>query len=368
MPTNSPYAGTGYEACSFGDALQECVVCGVLTVDARGEIVASTPHAMELLGVREAPSGAATAASLPLPLQTVIREAQDGGQPVIDRAIVLSAKDGATAGLLVTAVPVSRAAPDGGVAVLLKDLSSLEKLETDIRRLDRLASIGTLSASMAHEIKNAMVPVRTFVGLLLEKHPDAELAGTVRREMERVDAMVGRMLKFAGPAKPAFSQVRLHEILEHSLRLVQHRTEGKLISFQRRFGAASDTLHGDDHQLEQAFVNLLLNAVESMGSEGALSVATEVVGGEAGSGFREGKGASSFLRASIADTGMGIAPEHLDSIFDPFFTTKPSGTGLGLAVTRSIIDEHNGFIRVESQPGKGTTFTVLLPRPEAAAP
>ena len=236
-----------------------------------------------------------------------------------------------------------------------------------MHRLERLASIGTLSASMAHEMKNALVPVRTFVGLLLEKNPDAELAGTVHREMGRVDTIVSRMLKFAAPVKRAVSLVRLHELLDHSLRLVQHRVEGKLISFNRHFNASPDSFSGDDHQLEQAFVNLLLNAVEATGPEGAITVSTEAVTGDAQVQLREGGGTAGFLRVKITDTGAGIAAENLESIFEPFFTTKPSGTGLGLPVTRSIIEEHQGDIRVESQPGKGTTFTVLLPYSEAGS-
>ena len=266
------------------------------------------------------------------------------------------------AGILsVTAMPATfgHAAPN--VVVLLKDISSTQKLGEHMRRLDRLSSIGTLSASMAHEIKNALVPVNTFVGLLLEQNPDAELAGTVRREMDRVDSIVSRMLKFAGPAKPSFSDIHLHELLEHSLRLVQHRVEGNLITFDLRFNAPSDSLKGDDYQLEQAFLNLLLNAVDAMGTEGQLTVSTDVVDRETGNALREGDSASRWLRVDISDTGIGIAAEAIGSIFDPFFTTKEHGTGLGLAVTRQIIEEHEGVIRVDSQPDKGTTFTVLLP-------
>ena len=270
-----------------------------------------------------------------------------------------------TAGVLsVTVVPVSIAKHAVSVVVLLKDAASTPKLDEHLRRLDRLASIGTLSASMADEIKNALVPVTTFVGLLLEQNPEAELAGTVRREMKRVDSIVKRMLKFAGPGKTLLLDVRLHELLEHSLRLVQHRIEGNLISFERRFQAPSDSLRGDDYQLEQAFVNLLLNAVDAMGTEGLLTVGTSVVARASETALHEGHSPSDWLRVEITDTGMGIAPENIAAIFDPFFTTKAQGTGLGLGVTRQIIEEHKGVIRVASQPGKGTTFTVL---PVAAA-
>ena len=130
---------------------------------------------------------------------------------------------------------------------------------------------------MAHEIKNALVAGKTFVDLLLEKHQDAELVEVVRREMGRIDAIVSRMRRFAGPARPAFREVRLHEVLDHSLRLVQPQLEGKLVSVNRSFQASPDLLHGDDYQLQQAFVNLFLNALEAMGPNGTLSVATDIL-------------------------------------------------------------------------------------------
>src|SRR5207245_8400399 len=162
------------------------------------------------------------------------------------------------------------------VAFLLADSHAAGRREQELRRLDRLASIGTLSASMAHEIKNALVAGKTFIDLLLEKHQDAELVEIVRREMGRIDSIVSQMLRFAVPAKPTFSTIRLHEILDHSLRLVQPQLEGKSISLSRSFQAASDLVNGDDYQLQQAFVNLFLNALEAMGPNGTLTVATDI--------------------------------------------------------------------------------------------
>jgi signal transduction histidine kinase len=253
------------------------------------------------------------------------------------------------------------------VVLVLRDIAPVGKLAQCLRRLDRLASVGTLSASMAHEIKNALVAIKTFVDLLLEKNPDAELAGVVRREMSRVDTIVCQMLKFSAPAHPAFRPVRLHEILDHSLRLAQHRAETKIITFQRDFHASPDFFSGDDHQLEQAFVNLLINGVEAIGAEGRLTVSTDLADDDSHNGavhLREGASAR-FLRLKFTDTGAGIEPENLRRIFEPFFTTKHGGTGLGLAVTRRIIEEHKGSIQVESHAGQGTTFTVLLPATQA---
>lgn len=367
MATGPSNVEAGFEETGLTDMLQDCFACGIVGVDSAGRIVALTPLAQQLLRLPEDARRSQSSRILPGPVLSIVQEALKSGEPVTDRRVALPPGHSPAGILSVTAMPATfgHAAPN--VVVLLKDISSTQKLGEHMRRLDRLSSIGTLSASMAHEIKNALVPVNTFVGLLLEQNPDAELAGTVRREMDRVDSIVSRMLKFAGPAKPSFSDIHLHELLEHSLRLVQHRVEGNLITFDLRFNAPSDSLKGDDYQLEQAFLNLLLNAVDAMGTEGQLTVSTDVVDRETGNALREGDSASRWLRVDISDTGIGIAAEAIGSIFDPFFTTKEHGTGLGLAVTRQIIEEHEGVIRVDSQPDKGTTFTVLLPVPSGTA-
>lgn len=367
MTTSPGNAGAGYESIGLTEMLQDRFACAVLTVDGQGKAVALTPLARRLMEACGDPPPAAVAGSLPATLQAVIEEVRKSGQPVAGREISVPCNGNAPATLAVTAVPISSANPAAGIVLLLEDVSSTQRVEESMQRLDRLASIGTLSASMAHEIKNALVPVKTFVGLLLEKNPEAELAETVRREMDRVDGIVSRMLKFAAPAKPAFAPVRLHQLLEHSLHLVQHRAEGKHIVFQRHFNTSWDSCSGDAHQLEQALVNLLLNAVEAMGWEGTLTVTTELATRDPELLGQESSPAPKFLRVDITDTGSGIPPDKIGSIFEPFFTTKPHGTGLGLAVTRRIIEEHNGVIRVKSQPGEGTTFTVLLPTHGTAA-
>jgi len=223
-------------------------------------------------------------------------------------------------------------------------LASGEKMQ----RLDRLANLGMLSAGMAHEIKNGMVAVKTFVDLLLEKNRDAELGEIVGREMERINAIVTQMLRIAAPGPSAFRIVRVHGLLDHSLRLVEHQISGKLISLERDYRAAPDTVLGDEFQLQQAFMNLLFNAIEAMGANGVLTVGTETTGG-------------GQLRVQIHDTGTGIAPENRARLFEPFFTTKKNGTGLGLAISRRIVLEHRGTITGQSETNKGSTFSILLP-------
>jgi signal transduction histidine kinase len=135
--------------------------------------------------------------------------------------------------------------------------------------------------------------------------------------------------------------------------LVQPQLASKSILLERSLQANPDGAKGDEYELQQAFVNLLLNALEAMTEKGKLTVTTSALP-EGISGLRR-------LQVVIQDTGEGILPEHMSHLFEPFFTTKAAGTGLGLAITRRIIQEHGGSISVESRPGQGTTFTVLLP-------
>jgi len=220
-----------------------------------------------------------------------------------------------------------------------------------LRRLDRLANLGLVSASLAHEIKNGLVSISVFIELLLQKGEDNEMTVVVRRELKRIDALVTQMLRFAAPKPKVFAAIHVHELLDHSVRLLEHQMSGSMITLERRYRAGHDLINADESQLQQAFMNLLLNAVEAVGNNGALVVGTELVTGE--DGLRR-------LNISINDTGTGITPATLAHLFEPFFTTKKNGTGLGLSITRRIVEEHRGVIEVQSEPGRGSTFIISL--------
>lgn len=350
----------GGESAPLADMLRNCFSCGVITVDPAGKIVSLNPEAGRVLQLPAQPQTPPSLETLPLPVTSVIREVFATGQTAANRKIVLSSKDSEPTTLSVTALLVA-GKKGSSVVAMLNDFSAAARLEQNLRRLDRLASVGTLSAGLAHEIKNALVAVKTFVDLLLEKNQDAELSATVRREIGRMDKIVGHMLSYSAPPRPAFAATRLHEILEHSLRMVQPRIGAKLVSVNREFRAPDDTLIADDHQLEQAFLNILFNAVDAVGENGSITVNTELVETQDHDALHDGNTNARQFRIRISDTGQGIAPENLPRIFEPFFTTKMRGTGLGLPIARSIIQEHQGAISLESRPGSGTTFTILLP-------
>jgi two-component system sensor histidine kinase HydH len=355
-PTEEPESNGDW---SLTSTLSESLACGVLVVDQRQQILSCTAEAGRLLGLKPDEAANGSLALVPATLQDILREAAAKKLAVCDRTVTLPQPGGEPTTLHVSAVPVQLPATLQ-LVVVLHDISGARRLEENMRRLDRLASLGTLSASMGHEIKNALVAVKTFVDLLLEKDPDSELSGVVRRELRRIDSIVGQLLKFAGPAQPTFSAVRIHDVLNHSLRMVQHQLKGKLISLKRSFNAAPDTIRGDAHQLEQAFVNLFLNAIEAMGTNGSLTVTTDIVPAAAKAAAPE-HNRHQDLRVTITDTGIGIPPENMGHVFEPFFTTKKDGTGLGLPITRRIVQEHYGDITVTSEVNQGATFSIVLP-------
>ena len=361
MATNKPGNNEeGQEGLSFASLLSDCLVCGIIIINEKKKVVTLAGEAAKMLGLKARQTLPQPLEILPAPLAKIARSTLASGRIVKDRRVEIPIAGTGPLALAVSVVPLQPGRKSSGVALVLRDVSCAERLEHDMQRLDRLATIGTLSASMAHEIKNALVAGKTFIELLVEKNQDAELAGIVHREMDRIDSIVSQMLKFAGPPKPSFTPIRLHEILEHSLRLVQSQMTGKSITLHRLFQAAPDLAKGDDYQLQQAFVNLFLNALEAMPPKGLLTVSTEKISAPARAASPQDS-TEAALRITIQDTGAGITPENLARLFDPFFTTKPSGTGLGLPITRRIIQEHGGMITVESLLHKGTTFSVVLP-------
>jgi len=219
--------------------------------------------------------------------------------------------------------------------------------QPNLQRLDRLANLGMFSASVAHEIKNGLVAINTFCEILLEKGENREMADLVRRELKRIDGLATQMLRFAAPKPATTAPVAVHAMLDNALRLLEHQMSARMITLRRDYRAVPDVLPGDESHLQQALMNLLLNAVEAMSQGGELTVATETGDGK--------------LKIFIRDTGAGITPENFERLFETFFTTKKHGTGLGLSISRRMVEEHHGTIEVQSEPGRGSTFTIVLP-------
>jgi len=250
---------------------------------------------------------------------------------------------------------------------MVRDLKANEQARREtaaqLLQASKLASIGELAAGVAHELNQPLMVIRALSqSLLLDPMvPPARAKdlALIEKNTERMARIIAHLRSFSRQSQMESQAVDLHEVLENALALVRDPLDKASIKVRRQYEGACPRIIGDANQLEQAFLNLITNAIDAMEAqdEGTLSVGTRSRH-SAGNGDR-----SSTVEITITDTGPGIPPEHLPRIFDPFFTTKPPGrgTGLGLSICYGIVKDHGGTIHVESRPGEGTRFTLVFP-------
>ncbi|MBW2410220.1 MAG: PAS domain S-box protein [Deltaproteobacteria bacterium] len=238
---------------------------------------------------------------------------------------------------------------------LVKDIEQRRLIEEQIAQADKLASIGQLSAGIAHEINNPLGVILGYTQLLIrnedkgtEKFKDLK---TIEKHVRNCKSIVEDLLNFARSSKPNEDIIRLDEAADDVLNFIQQHAGLEDIEVQRNYNASLPEMLLDEKKIKQVLMNLIMNAKHAMGKKGTLRISTEII---------ESKGQ---VALKIADTGHGIEKKNLVRIFDPFFTTKPTGegTGLGLSVSYGIIENHGGDIFVKSKVGEGSTFTVVLP-------
>jgi two-component system sensor histidine kinase HydH len=227
----------------------------------------------------------------------------------------------------------------------------LFQTEEQLRRADRLSALGELSAGMAHEIRNPLGAIKGAVEILKDDYsPDEakyEFIGILIKETDRLNRIVQEFLGFARPKIPEFQPADVNEAIESVLTLTAQESRKAGVMVEKRLDPSIGKRSIDAGMLKQAFLNLILNAIQAMPNGGILTIESSIQG--------------RVLIVKISDTGTGIPEENRKKLFSPFFTTKKSGTGLGLAITYRIIENHRGTIDVASEPGKGTTFTVKIP-------
>jgi signal transduction histidine kinase len=246
-----------------------------------------------------------------------------------------------------------------GVAVALENARLYEELRNSqimLARTDRLAAVGTLAAGIAHEIRNPLVAVQTFVQLLPEQIDDPEFRTTflelTNSELARVSTLINDLMTFARPSPASLDEADLNELAAQIVRLLAGQAKKREVSLTAQLSPENLRCMVDQGQIKQVFMNLLMNALQATPAGGAVTIST--------SALREAEG-EEYCMIEVRDTGSGIPPEQKEQIFDPFFTTKDSGVGLGLFITHQIIKEHGGSIDVESEVDQGTRFLIRLP-------
>ncbi|MGH9572567.1 MAG: two-component system sensor histidine kinase NtrB, partial [Candidatus Acidiferrales bacterium] len=229
---------------------------------------------------------------------------------------------------------------------------NLEVAEASVRRSERLAAIGQLSAGLAHELRNPLHTMKTSAELLLksvegENEVAREMAGFISSEVDRTNSLVTRFLDFARPLAARADLADVHQAIDRAIQQVERHDPPLDIAIYRNYSPDVRPFPFDSELMERVFYNLILNAAQASPVHGAVTVKTRQLGGS--------------VEIAVIDCGSGIDKANLESIFNPFFTTRSSGVGLGLPIVSKIVDQHGGAITVESEKGEGSVFHVVLP-------
>ncbi|MBN1255117.1 MAG: GAF domain-containing protein [Deltaproteobacteria bacterium] len=231
----------------------------------------------------------------------------------------------------------------------------MERTQILMRRSDRLSSLGSLTANLAHELRNPMATIKTFLDLFPERYKDKEFRSDFLKltnsEVDRINALVTELLNFARPTPPEFRKEDVNAVIDETLNLVAVEAKKRDITVDTNLQTVLPLARLDKNQIKQVLLNIFLNAVEAISAHGTITVTSRSIR----------KKDTAYVQVEITDTGKGIAKKQLDSIFDPFFTTKEKGVGLGLSISHQIIQEHHGILEVASKPKKGTTFSISIP-------
>ncbi len=345
---------------AFHESIVQSINSGVFTTDEQGRITSFNRAAYESTGLTPEQV-------LARPWQEVFtwrgEEGATGFPMEVPSRFEIEEKrgDGTRMVLGMTITPLSEGGVQKGWVGVFRDLTQIREMEEEMRRHEWLATLGEMSAGMAHEIRN---PLGALVGAMQMLKKDQALEETNQRLMDiavreatRLDGIIKEFLQYARPPALNLNDCDLNQVLAETLDLVKHEgISHNGITIKTEFGQGPMTATVDRDKLKQVFWNLATNALQAMTAAGQLTVSTACR--QVGSARRRGE----VIEVTFRDTGVGIKKEDLDKIFLPFYTTKKEGSGLGLAAIDRIVDLHGGWIRVESQEGKGTLFAVCLPR------
>lgn len=287
--------------------------------------------------------------------EALVRDLHADGY-VMDRQCRLRSADGSELCILVSAtVRKDDARSVVGYEGIAKDITARLHMERQLQQADKLASLGQISTGLAHEINNPLGVMLGYTQLLLrDNSPGTQIYDdlkTIEKHARNCKTVVEDLLKFARGTRTTKSSIEVNDCLLEVLSLLGHQFELDNITVKTRLDGNLPSLTADGEKLKQVFMNLLMNSRQAITGEGLIEVKTSL------------DGSGSNVLVSFADNGCGIPATQIDKIFDPFFTTKPvgEGTGLGLSVSYGIIQDHDGRIEVESRPGTGSTFTLVLP-------
>ena len=243
----------------------------------------------------------------------------------------------------------------------------LSELEEQLRFSERLAVVGELTASLAHEVRNPLGSIRGATEILQEELPETgrsnEFFQILIQETKRLNQVLENFLSFSRKHNKEKSQYSFNEVVRSVVQMLALNAKKSKVKFEIRLPDTPVTLCGDPNHLRQIIMNLLINSIYVLDSGGEIQLSADILTKQ-----KKNSSGEKFIELEIKDQGPGIPAKDLERIFKPFFTTKPQGTGLGLAIVRRLVDENNWKIEVQSKPGQGTTFKLFIPLAGRSAP
>lgn len=357
------------ELKNFNESIIQSMQSGLITIDLKDRITSFNSGAEEALKYSRAEVLNRPLVEIMGERATAILLQRGSAASLSNREVTVTTKSGEEVHIGFTLTPrLDEKSRQAGNIILFRDISQIKRMQVEVLRMDRLASLGVLASGIAHEIKNPLAGIKTMAQTLEEdlegEDPRKIYLYRIIRQVNRLDELLKAFFDYARPRPPMRKKHRVQEVLHEVLTLVDQKMNEKNILWSEKIDDNLAAVFVDFHQIQQVFLNLILNAMDAMEQGGVLEIEARPVQDIL---MARPRRKSSFIEVVVSDTGGGIAPENLERIFDPFFTTKPQGTGLGLSIVHRIVTAHYGKIRVESAPGKGTRFRVLLPEEEVVA-
>jgi len=364
----APEARTTRETDRFLRDLVYGMRCGVLSIDRHGTVTLVNEPALQILELDEAPApGTPVEQALHdhPQLARILRESfrMSSLPNRAEMDLRFKGRKGKTLGFTLSLVGAPHGQPYGAAA-FFKDLTQVEQKEEQERLKDRLAALGQMAASMAHEIRNPLASIEVSCSLLKRRlgggGAEAELLDKIIAEVRRLNGTISSSLEFVRPISLDLAPADLAPVLAEALQVALSRRGSDRVEVVERIAPRLPPVVMDRVRIRQVFENLMVNALEAMEGQGRLTVEASLSPAAA-----DAAGVDPWVQIRVADTGPGIDEEHYDKLFHPFFTTKKSGSGVGLSTAEKVVTSHRGLIGVENRPGRGAVFTVRMPVSQA---
>ncbi|MFB3885877.1 MAG: ATP-binding protein [Thermodesulfobacteriota bacterium] len=340
----------------YTDNILSSMTNGLITIDLEKRIVTVNEMAEKVLGKKKEEMIDRTfdqVFSEHFPLYRMMEETLSQKEGIFYSELELKKEEASLWLTVSTSSLVDGEGKGMGAMAVFQDITQFKALEEKLKQADRLAALGTLSAGLAHEIKNPLSAIKTFVQLLPQKIGSPafmeKFGITVPREIDRINQLVEDLLELTRRRVKPMVPLDVNHVILQVVDLHEAEMEKRRILFEDRLDRKSPPVHGDSERLYRAFSNLVINAIQAMPNGGSLTISSEQAS------------SSSMAKITFKDTGIGMDEKTSKNLFNPFFTTKEKGVGLGMALTHKIIEEHGGTIEVMSEKEKGTTFVLTLP-------